>query len=71
MEMQKIQQPIVQQILESFYLSSKQAIVSHLILFCLISKKKNIFFFHNVMISIIFFSLLKKIHSKLMNTHLT
>lgn len=55
MEMPKIQQPIVQQILESFYLSSKQAIVSHLILFCLISKKKIYIFFHNVMISIIFF----------------
>lgn len=44
MEMPKIQQPIVQQILESFYLSSKQAIVSHLILICLISKKKFFFF---------------------------
>lgn len=45
MEMPKIQQPIVQQILESFYLSIKQAIVSHFILFCLISKKKKKIFF--------------------------
>lgn len=44
MEMPKIQQPIVQQILECFYLSSKQAIFSHLILFCLISKKIYNFF---------------------------